>query len=78
MPGPGKPNSGQKEAYFYRDEVRALLLKLQEATRATPKGEPSLYVTVQWGDVAGSQASPSNSCRRAARGLTPCLRAVEM
>ena len=29
------------------------------------------------GDVAGSQGLPSNSWRRAARGLTPCLRAVE-
>ena len=52
MPGPGKPNSRQQEAYFYRDEVRALLLKLQEATRATPKGEPSLYIPPPGGEMA--------------------------
>jgi hypothetical protein len=51
VPGSSKPNSS-KEAYFYREEVRALLLKLQEATRATPKGEPSLYIPPPGGEMA--------------------------
>ena len=51
MPGSTKPNSS-KEAYFYREEVRSLLLKLQEATRATPKGEPSLYIPPPGGEMA--------------------------
>jgi hypothetical protein len=37
-----------------------------------------LWVTVQDGAGAGIHGSPSNSRRKATRGLTPCLRAVEM
>jgi SIR2-like domain len=39
---------------------------------------PRAVVTVQGGAGAGSHGSPWNSRRRAARGLMPCLRAVEM
>ncbi len=52
MPGPAKSKSDQKEAYFNRDEVRTLLLKLEEATRPTPKGQPTLYIPPPGGEMA--------------------------
>lgn len=40
------------------------------------QSEPGGLVTVQGGAGAGIHGLPSNSRRKAAKGLTPCLRAV--
>jgi hypothetical protein len=52
MPGLVKSKSRPQEAYFNRHEVRTLLLRLEEATRPTPKGDPSLYIPPPGGDMA--------------------------
>jgi hypothetical protein len=41
-----------KEAYYYDDSVATFLRILQEATRATPKEGPSVYVPPAGGDKA--------------------------
>jgi energy-coupling factor transporter ATP-binding protein EcfA2 len=43
-----KPNA----TYYNSDEVRGLLRTLQEATRATPKGGPNVYIPPAGGDAA--------------------------
>ncbi len=62
-----------EEAPQSRDDV------LRRADAPTPGGPcpVSRIVTVQGGAGVGIHGSPSNSRRKAAKGLMPCLRAVE-
>jgi hypothetical protein len=47
-----KDSDSGRAAYYYSDEVRNLLRTLQEATRATPRGGPSVYIPPAGGDAA--------------------------
>src|SRR5215211_5296347 len=50
-----RPTAGQHtsdEAYYYDDSVATFLRNLQEATRATPKEGPSVYVPPAGGEKA--------------------------